>query len=481
MVTAGIIAFVVICILLVVYYRLPGFVACISLLIQVSGVLLSLSVPQITLTLTGIAGVILSIGMGVDANVIISERISEEIKSGRSLSYAISLGFKNSFSSVFDGNITMLIVGVILMALGSGSLLSFAYTLMVGIFFNFVAGVTASRLMIYSLSQFKFLQKPELYSCLSKRVTKEKFTNIFGKRKILFSISLVVILIGIIMTFVPGFGAQLDIQFKGGSLLKYNYTGDIDPDRAASITSGIINRVVSAQTTTDLNTDQKRLVINIAGDYGLDVREQEEMDEALKTEFPDANLELSESSMVEPFFGKMFLTNGIKAMILAGISVLIYVWIRFRRIGGLSAGLTALIALSVDLFVVYTVYVLFKLPIGDSFVAVILTIIGYSVNDTIVVYDRIRENYKLHRRDGLETITNLSITQTLGRTINTSVAVFLSVALIYITAAINGIESVQTFALPMAIGVVSGCYTSVCIAGPLWVIIKNRKGSTHKM
>ncbi|HHY83172.1 MAG TPA: protein translocase subunit SecD [Clostridiales bacterium] len=171
MVWAGVIAFAVICVLLILYYRLPGFVACISLLIQVSGQLLALSIPQITLTLTGIAGVILSIGMGVDANVIISERISEEIKSGKSLGYAISLGFKNAFSSVFDGNITVLIVGVILMYFGSGSLLSFAYTLLTGIFFNFIAGVTASRLMIHSLSQFEFLKKPKLYTCLSRRVT----------------------------------------------------------------------------------------------------------------------------------------------------------------------------------------------------------------------------------------------------------------------------------------------------------------------
>ncbi|HHU50079.1 MAG TPA: protein translocase subunit SecD [Clostridiales bacterium] len=479
MVIAGAIAFLVICILLVIYYRLPGFVACISLLIQMSGVLLALSVPQITLTLTGIAGVILSIGMGVDANIIISERISEDIKAGKSLSYAISLGFKNSFSSVFDGNITMLLVGVILMALGSGSLLSFAYTLITGIVFNFVAGVTASRLMIYSLSQFKFLRKPRLYTCLSKRVTMEKFTDFFSKRRVFLSISLAVILIGLIMSFVNG--VRLDIQFKGGSLVKYNYVGEVDPDRAAEITSGIINRVVSAQTTTNLNTDEKQLVINIAGDYGLDVREQEKVDEALKAEFPDADLNLSESSMVEPFFGKKFLANGIKAIALGAVAILIYVWFRFRRIGGLSAGLMALAAICMDLFVVYTVHIIYKLPIGDSFVAVFLTIIGYSINDTIVVYDRIRENSKLHSRESIETITNLSIAQTLGRTINTSVAVFISVALVFVTAAINGIESVQIFALPMALGVVSGCYTSVCLVGPLWVALKKRQGTEVRM
>lgn len=170
MVLAGLIAFLVICFLLILYYRLPGFVACISLLIQISGQILALSVPQITLTLTGIAGVILSIGMGVDANVIISERISEEIKSGKTVNAAITSGFKNAFSSVFDGNITVLIVAVILMRFGSGSLLSFAYSLLTGIFFNFIAGVTASRLMIRSLSGYQFLRRPELYTCLSKRV-----------------------------------------------------------------------------------------------------------------------------------------------------------------------------------------------------------------------------------------------------------------------------------------------------------------------
>lgn len=171
MVKAGIIAFCIICVLLMLYYRLPGCVACISLLIQISGQILALSIPQVTLTLTGIAGVILSIGMGVDANVIISERISEEIKSGKTVRSAISSGFKGAFSSVFDGNITVLIVGVVLMMFGSGSLLSFAYSLLTGIFFNFVAGVSASRLMIHSLSEFKPLQKPSLFTCKSRRVT----------------------------------------------------------------------------------------------------------------------------------------------------------------------------------------------------------------------------------------------------------------------------------------------------------------------
>lgn len=171
MLQAGAIAFILICILLIFYYRLPGFVACIALTIQVAGQILALSIPQMTLTLTGIAGIILSIGMGVDANVISSERINEEIRSGKSVASAIASGFSSSFSSIFDGNITVLIVAFVLMIFGSGSLLSFAYTLFTGIVFNFVAGVTASRLMIFSLSSFKFLQKPALYRCFTRRVT----------------------------------------------------------------------------------------------------------------------------------------------------------------------------------------------------------------------------------------------------------------------------------------------------------------------
>lgn len=171
MLMAGLIAYIAICIFLIFYYRLSGFVACIALTIQITGQVLSLSVPQMTLTLNGIAGIILSIGMGVDANVIISERISEEIKSGKSVASAIASGFKNAFTSVFDGNITVLIVAFVLMVFGTGTLLSFAYSLFTGIVFNFIAGVTASRLMISSLSSFKFLHKPALYTCWSRRTT----------------------------------------------------------------------------------------------------------------------------------------------------------------------------------------------------------------------------------------------------------------------------------------------------------------------
>ncbi len=302
-----------------------------------------------------------------------------------------------------------------------------------------------------------------------------KIIEFYKKRWVFFSISLAIMLIGIITVFVQG--VQLDIQFKGGALLKYSYEGEMDADAAADVATTLLNRPVSTQLTSDIATDEKRLIINIAGNYGLDAKDQESFDSALKEKFPDAKLNLSSSSMVEPFFGKKFLTDGIIAIVLSSILVMVYVWIRFSRMGGLSAGVMALVALFHDVLVVFFTCVIFKIPIGDSFVAVTLSIIGYSVNDTIVIYDRIRENTKLHPKLPVETLTDLSISQSIMRSVNTNVAVLLSVSLVYILAHINSIDSIQSFALPMAIGSISGCYSTICIAGPLWVTWKKRKNS----
>ncbi len=299
-----------------------------------------------------------------------------------------------------------------------------------------------------------------------------KVFKFYEKRRIFFIISAAIMLIGIAAIFING--VHLDIQFKGGALLKYSYTGDVDTQQAADMATELLGRPVAAQNTSDLVSGDKRLVLNIAGDYGLEASQQSVLDEALKSAYPDNALKLSESSMVEPFFGQRFLTNGIIALLLASVLVVIYVWIRFRRIGGLSAGMMALAALFHDLLVVFFTCVIFRIPIGDSFVAVALTIIGYSINDTIVIYDRIRENSRLHSKMPIETITNLSISQSLTRSINTNVAVLISVSLVYILAFAHNLDAVQSFALPMAVGAISGCYSTICIAGPLWVSWKKR-------
>ena len=236
-----------------------------------------------------------------------------------------------------------------------------------------------------------------------------------------------------------------------------------------------LSRLVQAQSTQDLASKNTYLILNLAGEYGLDANEKQDLDVALQTQYPDASLVAAESSMVEPFFGRKFLMNGLIAIGLSSIMIVLYVWSRFRKISGLSAGVMALVALFHDLLVVFFVCVLFKIPIGDSFVAVALTIIGYSINDTIVIYDRIRENARLDKDMPVETLVNKSITQSLTRSINTNLAVFVSISLVYGFAFANGIDSIKSFALPMAIGAISGCYSTICIAGPLWAMWKRHQ------
>ena len=307
---------------------------------------------------------------------------------------------------------------------------------------------------------------------------KNGIIDFYKKRWIFFVISIGIMIIGIISACVNGI--TLDIQFKGGALLKYDYTGDINADDVADIATEIFNKPVTAQLTSNLSTGDKKIEINIAGDSGVDAKDQGKFDAALKEKFPDSNLNLSDSTIVEAYFGRKFLQKGITAILLAALLVMVYVWIRFNKIGGLSAGAMALVALLHDILVVFFTCVIFKIPIGDSFVAVTLSIIGYSVNDTIVIYDRIRENSVLYPGTPVETITNLSISQSFTRSLNTNVAVLISVSMVYILAFMNSIDSIQSFALPMAVGSISGCYSTICIAGPLWVMWKNHKGKARK-
>ncbi|GHU88795.1 protein translocase subunit SecDF [Clostridia bacterium] len=475
MVTAGILSFCLICVFLLCYYRMSGVVACIALLLQIAGQLIMLTWPQFTITLPGIAGIILSIGMGVDANIIAAERIREEIRSGKTIEASVSAGFKNAFSSIFDGNITVLIVAVIMLMFGSGAILSFAYTLLFGIIMNFVAGVTATRLMTMSLVQFKPIRSAKMF--LSNRALNKKPWTIdfYKNRKIYYSLSAVIISVGIVFCFVKG--VELDIQFSGGAIFSYDISEntELNPDAAANVASGAIgNRPITGQITEDYMTKDKRLSLSLAGDT-LTEEELSSMTAALLAAYPEQNVALVDSNNVAPFFGEKFLRNGIIAIVLSFLLIIVYVSISFRKLHGISAGVMSLVSLFHDVIVVFFVFVIFGIPIGDSFIAVALTILGYSINDTIVIYDRIRENTLNRNFTSTEDLVNKSISQSFTRSLNTNIAVFAAVAIVYIFAAGNGLDSIQSFALPMAIGTISGCYSTVCIAGPSWAMWQKRK------
>jgi len=295
----------------------------------------------------------------------------------------------------------------------------------------------------------------------------------YEKRKLFFAISIAIMILGIVSIFING--VNLSIQFKGGAIIKYSFTGDLDTAQAADTATKALNRNTEVQITEDLATKSKKLVLNLSGNNGLEAGEQDKLDGILKSEYPDANLEFSESNVVEPFIGKRFLQNGMIAIVLASVFIILYVWVRFKRISGLSAGVIALIALVHDVLVVFFTFTFFKIPINDSFIAVTLTIIGYSINDTIVIYDRIRENKPMFNKKPVEDLVDSSINQSLTRTINTSVTTVISLIIVYVFAYIYNIESIKTFALPMIIGVISGCYSTNCLAGPLWVMWQKKK------
>lgn len=476
MLMAGIAAFILICLGLVFYYRLSGLVAVCSLLLQVAGQLILLCWPQFTVTLPGIAGIILSIGMAVDANIISAERIREELRTGKPIRQAVNMGFKQSFSSIFDGNITVLIVAVIMMALGSGAILSFAYTLLFGIVMNFLAGVYVTRALTKSLVAMGIAHSPTQFMSPKALAKKEvKVFPFFDKRRIYYLISGAIALLGVVMILVNG--VHFDIQFTGGSIVKYDIAEAVplDPEDAGDVVSAVLNEPLSAQVTTDYITQNKKLILSLAGNEGISNEELASVTQALADAYPDQSFVLSETNNVAPFFGKHFLQNGMLALALSAALIMLYVWFSFRKIHGLAAGSMALLSLLHDLLVVFFVFVIFRIPIGDSFIAVALTILGYSINDTIVIYDRIRENRRLDPKLPVRQLIDRSISQSFTRSLNTNLAVFASVMMVFLFASGYGLDSIRSFALPMTIGTLSGCYSTICIAGPLLTAWEQRK------
>lgn len=296
----------------------------------------------------------------------------------------------------------------------------------------------------------------------------------YKHRYIFFAISIFLILSGVVAGFTNGI--KLDIQFKGGTVLKYTYTGKIDADKSEKLVENALGKTANCQLQSNMAKDEQKLIVSLASNEGITSQEQERVTEVLLITYPDAQLALSESLTVEPYVGKQFFTKGLLSIGLSFLLILLYVGYRFKNIGGYSAGAMAIVALFHDAFIVTSAFVIFKIPINDSYIAAILTIIGFSINDTIVIYDRIRENAQvMDKNTSTEDLVDTSISQSMMRSINTNIAVFMSITVIYVFAQIYDIESIRRFALPMMFGTISGCYSTICIAGPLWTMWQNHK------
>ena len=308
---------------------------------------------------------------------------------------------------------------------------------------------------------------------------KNKLVRFTKFSKVFFGISLGIILIGIICNFV--FGTQLDIQFRGGSYIKYSYVGNVDTDKLKDVIQTNTKQEVTMSISSDILSNSKKgdaytIRVEFAGTKAISTNEQKKLTQTVQKAFPDNNFKVLEASAIESSMGSKFLLKCLTAVAIASILMVLYVTIRFRKIGGLSAGVMALVALFHDVAMIYFMYIIFQMPIDSNFIAVVLMILGYSLNDTIVIYDRVREERRnFGAKEDIGYVFDYSATKVLRRTIFTSLTTLMAIGTVLVVSMIFNISSVTSFALPMMIGVISGCYSSVCIAGPLWVMWQRHK------
>ena len=509
MVQAGIIAFILVAILMIVRYRLPGTIAVISLMGQAAATLAVVSgyftvFPGSTLTLPGIAGIILGIGMGVDANVITAERIKEELSKNKTLEGAVNSGFKMGLTPIIDGNVTIVIVAAILMgAFGptdgfwakvfnpifywfgpstAGTIYSFGFTLLTSVLLNFVFGVWATRVMIRGAVHFKPLRKAWLFGGKKEGGAdfKTPSINFIGNRKKFYTFSCA--LIAVVLVFCGIFGVKMDVEFKGGSMITLAYEGDADlNDLKSTIGTELGKSNLTLQTGSDISGNQT-LTVTLPGSDTLTTEQLDNLLAALNEQYPDNNFVQNEVSNVDATIGKEFLLKSVVALVAACVLILLYVAYRFRKIGGLKAGSTAIVALLHDMFVVFGVFVLLRIPLNGNFIAALLTILGYSITDTVVIYDRIRENSALYgkKQMSLAELVNLSVNQSFARSLMTSITTCLALGVVCVVSVIYRLDSIYSFAFPLLFGMVSGVYSTICIATPLWVDWKNKKKAAKK-
>ena len=452
------IALVILFMLLV--YRLPGLASSIALVLYVGLEMVLLQAFEVTLTLPGIAGVILSIGMAVDANVIIFTRIKEELGQGNSVEKSIKAGFEKALSAILDGNITTLIAAAVLYLRGSGTVKSFATTLAIGIVVSLITALFVTRALLYAFLSMG-AENPALYGI--KKDT--KIINFIKFRKIAYLASAVVIVAGFAMLGMnkknTGYIFNYDLDFKGGSSTTITFDKDLSMEEVDQQVIPLFREATggdaSAQAAKVAGTNEV-----IIKTRTMSTEERAKLYNSIQEKFS-----ISEDKIVtENISGavsKEMKTDAVWALAIAIFCMLIYIWIRFRDIKFASS---SVLALAHDVLVTVTFYAAFRWAVGSNFIACILTIVGYSINATIVVFDRIRENIQKGevKKKGLDFAVNEAISSTLTRSINTSITTFITVFCLFLF----GVSSIRDFSMPLMVGIVSGAWSSVCIAGPLW-------------
>ena len=464
---AGAIGLAIVFVFMCWVYLLPGFAAGLALLIYTGLVLVALNAFDITLTLPGIAGIILGIGRAVDANVIIFARVKEELSSGKSVKVSLNAGFQKAMSAILDGNITTLIAAAVLWLRGSGTVKGFAQTLALGIVLSMFTALVITKVIVYSFYAIG-IRNPKVYG----RVKEErKPINFLGKKKIFFTISIALIVLGFVAIGVnegKGNGAlNYSLEFMGGTSSTVTFDKDytleeIDQNIVPLIEDAVGDKNVQVQKVQDSNQV-------IFKTQTLNLEKREAFNKVMADNFGVAENEIATENISSTVSSEMR-RDAIVAVIIATICMLLYIWFRFKDV---RFATSAVLALLHDVLIVLGFYAIARVSVGNTFIACMLTIVGYSINATIVIFDRIREELKTKKRGTqLDELVNKCITLTLTRSVYTSLTTFVMVAVLYIM----GVSSIREFALPLMVGIICGAYSSVCITGALWYVMKTKVG-----
>ena len=467
---AGAIGMALVILFIIVIYFIPGVAASLALGIYVGLVVILLNAFDITLTLPGIAGIILSIGMAVDANVIIFARIREELATGKTVQSAVKIGFQKALSAIIDGNVTTLIAALVLGIKGSGSVRGFAQTLALGIIVSMFTALFVTRMILNALYALG-LKNVKFYG-----VGKEKKSmNFLSKKAAFFAVSLLVIVGGFVCMGLnassTGDALNYSLEFKGGTSTNITFNEDMSIEELDAQVVPVIESVTGdGNVQTQKVSGSNEVIVKTRT---LSVEEREILNEKLAENF-GVDTEKIIAETISSTISSEMRNDAIVAVAVATICMLLYIWLRFKDI---RFAASAVIALIHDVLVVLAFYAAAKVSVGSTFIACMLTIVGYSINATIVIFDRIRENMGLAKKNAeLADVVNLSITQTLSRSIFTSLTTFFMVGALFAV----GVTSIREFALPLMVGILCGTYSSICLAGALWYVMRTKLAGKAK-
>nr|WP_162990616.1 protein translocase subunit SecD [Maliibacterium massiliense] len=466
---AGLIGLALLMVFMLVYYRLPGLTACIALAGYMVIMLFMLAtIPGVQLTLPGIAGIILSIGMAVDANVIIFERFKDELRTGKPPKTALRMGFSKAFSSILDSNITTVIAALVLMFFGTGPIKGFAITLLIGILVSMFSALVLTRSLLKWTLDFG-VRKKGAYMFAPDKQKKLERIGVTKHYKKVWVFSGIVLLAGVVMFFVGGFNWGID--FTGGTIMTVSFEQEYkEADLSDALQKAGFSNVQVNKSAAEVGGEKTLATVRvkeiIPEEQQADMRGQ--IETTLKDTYHYENVKIDDFETVGATVGGELTRNAVIAVLIASALILCYIWIRFE----LASGIAAVIALVHDVAIMAAVCCVVRLTLNSSFIAAILTIVGYSINNTIIIFDRIREN---KRRSDLARMSNarladLSVNETLTRTINTSLTTLVMILGLYIL----GVDSIKEFSLPIIVGLVAGTYSSMFVAPVLWSKLASR-------